>query len=212
MTLIERRISDRRVLKLLRQWLKAGVMEEGQWNASETGSPQGGVVSPLLANIYLHVLDMYWMERYSLLGKLVRYADDFVIICETQPGCPRSFAEGGADHDPTETNPSSHQDPRCEYEPGRFRLSWFSLSQKQVQNDPSIDSLYVAGTKGHEFVAAEEPSEDGTKMLYLTPQEIIRELNPIIRGWRNYFRLENSAKKLQQLDQYVWHRFRRWAF
>src|SRR6186713_1350222 len=84
MKLVEMRISDRRVLKLLRQWLGAGVMEDGRLTEMLSGTPQGGVISPLLSNIYLNVLDKLWERRWARLGTLVRYADDFVIVCNTK--------------------------------------------------------------------------------------------------------------------------------
>jgi group II intron reverse transcriptase/maturase len=74
--LVKERISDRRILKLIRQWMEAGVMEDGAVRETLAGTPQGGVISPLLANIYLNKLDRVWMARCGQLGKLIRYADD----------------------------------------------------------------------------------------------------------------------------------------
>jgi len=84
MKFLEHRIGDRRVLRLIRKWLTAGVSEEGEWSETVVGTPQGAVISPLLANVYLHyVFDLWihhWRENYSQGGvRVVRYADDFVI-------------------------------------------------------------------------------------------------------------------------------------
>ena len=84
LTLVRQRVSDRRVLRLLRLWLAAGVMEAGQVRRTLAGTPQGGVISPLLSNIFLHVLDRVWEDRWAHLGTLVRYADDFVVMCDTK--------------------------------------------------------------------------------------------------------------------------------
>src|SRR5580693_6450726 len=86
------RPSASRVLKLLRQWLQAGVVEDGLERAMLSGTPQGGVISPLLSNIYLHVLDVAWERQGQKLGTLVRYADDFVVMCDTKSACEQAEA------------------------------------------------------------------------------------------------------------------------
>lgn len=90
--LVEKRISDRRICKLIKKWLKSGVMEKGSIERSNFGSPQGGVISPLLANIYLDYLDSKWERHYNHLGKLIRYADDFVIVCKNYKNVSHSYS------------------------------------------------------------------------------------------------------------------------
>jgi len=91
MKLVELRISDRKVLKLIRKWLKVGEMVNGRYEDSTIGSPQGGVISSLLANIYLNYLDTVWIKHGNRYGELVRYADDLVVICKNKKQCANAF-------------------------------------------------------------------------------------------------------------------------
>jgi group II intron reverse transcriptase/maturase len=217
--LVQRRVSDRRVVRLLRQWLRAGVMEEGRERPMVSGVPQGGVISPLLSNLYLHVLDTVWERQHARLGMLVRYADDFVVMCATRKDVEEAerrvreiLGRLGLELHPEKTR-------RVELSWGkegfdflgchlRKRLSgpiWERTGRRVyfLQRWPSQRSM----ARVRERVRA-LTGRDGTGVKDV--RRVIRDLNPVLRGWGAYFRTGNAAKKFNQLDSHVWWRLRRW--
>jgi len=211
MSLLKRRISDRRVLKLIRQWLEAGVLEDGVRNATEIGSPQGGVISPLLANIYLHVLDMYWAERYSTLGKLIRYADDFVIICRTRQDAETALQTVKQimtilklTLHPTKTRVVDMGQDGFDFLGFHFHKKKSNKSGKLLPyNWPAPKAMKAVRSKIHFITERMRLSNSLT--------EVIKFLNRVIRGRRNYFRIGNCTLKFQQLDRFVRYRLEQWV-
>jgi len=216
MKLVGRRIADRRVCKLLRQWLEAGVMEDGVVHKTMAGTPQGGVISPLLSNIYLHVLDVLWTRHSAPLGELVRYADDFVVVCRTRKDCERAeqririiLERLGLELHPGKTrrvNLSWGQEGfdflGCHL---RKRLSGYIWEQSRkrlyfLQRCPSQRSMQRIRQRVKQLTSRSRCHAD--------IRDVISDLNPVLRGWGNYFRSGNAAKRFNQLDTYVWRRLR----
>jgi len=210
MTLLQRRISDRRVLKLIRQWLKAGVLEEGAVYISVVGTPQGGVISPLLANVYLHVLDMYWAERYASLGKLFRYADDFVIVCRRRREAERALQAVRSVM--TRLKLTLHPTKTRIVDMGRegFDFLGFHFHKMKSKKTNKLLPYMWPSQKAMKAVRARIRQITTRKRLSNPLEEVVKYLNKVIRGWRNYFRIGNSTEKLQDLERYVRQRLRQW--
>ena len=210
MRFVARRISDRRVLKRRRQWLQAGVVEEGQWCPTTIGSPQGGVMSPLLANIYVHVLDMYWAQQYSSLGHLTRYADDMVMVSRT-----RSEAEQALQAvtqilqklkltvHPTKTGIVDVKRAGCE-------LLGFHCHKGSARKSGKRIPLMWPGQKAMKAIRSHMREQTERRGLRGTIAAMVAKLHLIIRGWRTYFRVGHSTKKFQDLDRYVRQRMVQW--
>lgn len=216
LTLVGQRVSDRRMHKLVRQWLQAGVMEDGVVRHPVAGTPQGGVISPLLSNIYLHVLDRVWARHGAHLGELVRYADDFVVMCRTAQGCEE--AQG-----------------RIEYVLGRLGLKLHPQKTRRVVLTGGQEGFDFLGCHVHKRMSGRLWQQHGLKRYYvqrwpnrkalnrvrervrgLTPRgrchqdvrSVIAELNPVLRGWGQYFQTGNAANHFIDVDAYVEQRLK----
>jgi group II intron reverse transcriptase/maturase len=202
MSAIEERIVDRHVLKLLRAMLRAGVMQDGAVKRDAAGTPQGGVISPCLCNVYLHRLDRQWAERGT--GELVRFADDMVVMCRTRGEAERALvalreilAELGLTLKDAKTR-------IVELREGGEGLDFLGFHHRWVRGNtpaskhvrflarwPSRQAMQRARGRIRELTdrrRLREPVED-----------VAQDVNRFLRGWAGYFRYGNSAKSFDKI-------------
>jgi group II intron reverse transcriptase/maturase len=217
LSLVARKVSDRRVLKLVKQWLEAKVMEDGREETMLSGTPQGGVISPLLSNIYLNYLDSVWSKRCADLGVLVRYADDLVVLCKTETDCRE--AERRVRKLLRELKLELHPDKtkRVDLGWGKQGIDFLGCHLRKQFSGPvwmkSRKRVYFL----HRWPSTKSMKRIRQRVKYMTPKRrghmevrvVINELSPVLRGWGQYFRTGNAADKFAEIDRYVWWRLKR---
>lgn len=216
MKLVEQRISDRRILKLIRQWLKSGVLYGNILTVSELGTSQGSVISPLLANIYLNTLDRLW-EKYGLThGKLVRYADDTVIICKNKKSANHAltllqYIMGKLDlklH-PVKTKIVGMWD-------GKEGFDFLGMHHRRMTTETRQGKYfketyqYPSKKAIKKMKSAIKANVNSRTLLVANEEDLVKNLNPKITGWRNYYQTSTSSKWMHALDWYIICTFTRW--
>jgi len=207
---VRERVSDRRVVRLLGRWLQSGVLVGSELLHPRAGTPQGGVISPLLANVVLHRLDRMWDDARD--GELTRYADDLVVTCRTKHQAERALrklrhqlAELGL-----ELSESKTQIVDCGSGVRGFDFLGYHFRYRPTRRDPS--KYYAATWPSCEAVAAARD-----RIRALTPVSrvglpaimVVQGLNAFLRGWGAYFRYGNSTQQFKHLDRYVTERLSR---
>jgi len=202
---IERRVCDRRMLKLLRGWLRAGVFEGGVVSAIEAGTPQGSPISPLLANIALHTLDEAWQARGRQLGVLVKYADDLVALCATREQAEEARELVAAVLDPIGLRLHPEKTRIVHLAKGTEGFDFLGFHHRMgkswrtgywyLQKWPSKRAMAQ--------VRAKIRKQTDRSRARLPLEYAVENVNHVVRGWGNYFRYGNSGKQFSQIDSYV---------
>lgn len=191
---VSARISDGNILRLINKFLTSGVMEEGVVSATNKGTPQGGVISPLLSNIVLNHLDWY-LARQNL--KFVRYADDFVILCKTKPEAERVL----------ELTRTFLKEMELEDSPEKTKISHFSDGFDFLGFTIKSRSVQMRMKSKEKF---KDTIRNITIRSRNLDQEVIKKLNRVIRGTVNYFSTKFCTMKFtfRKLDEWIRRRIR----
>jgi len=216
MLMVKQRISDRRIHKMIWKWLKAGVMENGELTESKLGSPQGGVISPLLANIYLHYFDCKWEYHFKHLGKLIRYCDDFVVICRTKKEAEHVLKAVKSIMGRLELELHSEKTRLVSMWDGKEGFDFLGFHHRRKTTETSGGQKF---SETHQFPSkkAMQKMRDNIKWVFasrstllLDVRKMIEILNPKIIGMRNYYGLKNAGKQLNKIDWYIIKKFTLW--
>jgi group II intron reverse transcriptase/maturase len=211
---IERRVVDRKMLKLLRSWLRAGVFEGGVVTDSGAGTPQGSPLSPLLANIALHLLDEAWKANGSRLGTLVRYCDDFVVLCPTKARAEAARDLAAQTLAPIGLRLHPEKTRIVCVRKGEEGFDFLGFHHRMMESEKWKGRHYLQRWPSARAMASirskiRDRTHRGYSSLELT--YVVGSLNSVIRGWGAYFRHGNSARKFAAIDAYVHRRLAKLA-
>ena len=219
LTLVAQRVADGRVLGLIKAMLKAGSYGQGRLFPSERGTPQGGVVSPLLSNILLTPFDREMRRRGY---RLTRYADDWVITCKSVAEARAAVAAAlrilkhlGVVLHPQKTR-IVHVQHGFEFLGYKIKLGKaLRLPASKIRSQARSGALYAYPREKSICRFKEQVRQRTKRRVPLRTRELIAELNPVLRGWGEYYKRAHVRKLFHQLDGWVrrriWsHRFKRW--
>jgi group II intron reverse transcriptase/maturase len=209
MSLVAKRVVDKNILRLIKLWLKAPVVEEGEdgkkrYEGNEKGTPQGGVISPLLANIYLNVLDKVWKikkveERWK--ARLIRYADDCVVPCQGNTERVLKGIRAVLGHLGLSLNEAKTRvvDARKE----SFNFLGFTIQVRKSIKTGKRFSFIRPSKEALAEIKAEIKALTCRKTLHLPKEVVIKKLNEIVRGWAGYFYYGNCSRDLSVLKVFL---------